>query len=174
MKRAVWFGALVAIVSMSLSAAARADTLYDWTLSGTDFSGSGTITLGGSEVTTSNGDGYHATEMTGDINSVGVTSPTNYFGSNNLVYPSSTTVVDGFGLGVLLANSDEIAIDPGSPYNIQYSVNNTTYQNEDFTLTLVGATPLPPTWTMLLAGLAALGFLAGRRSRQRHAVFAIG
>src|SRR5580698_10542269 len=169
MKRSIWFpGAvtLAAIVSISFSlTAARASTVYDWTLSGATFNGSGTITLG-TEETTNNGGGYLATEMTGVINAVGVTSPTNYFGSDNVVYPSAATVVDGFGLGVLLANSDMVAIDPGSPYNIQYSVNNTTYNDESFDLTLLTATPLPPTWTMLIAGFIGLGFFAYRGSKK--------
>src|SRR5580698_9918591 len=159
--------ALAAIVSMSFSfVPARADTVYDWTLSGSSFSGSGTITLSSTEETTNNGGGYDATAMTGEVNSVGVTGPTSYFGSDNVVYPSATTVVDGFGLGVLLANTDMIAIDPGSPYNVQYSVNNTTYNDESFDLTLLTATPLPPTWTMLIAGFIGLGFFAYRGSKK--------
>src|ERR1700723_1769285 len=91
--------ALAAIVSMSFSfVPARADTVYDWTLSGSSFSGSGTITLSSTEETTNNGGGYDATAMTGELtgegnNSVGVTGPTSYFGSDNVVYPSATTVV---------------------------------------------------------------------------------
>ena len=151
---------------------ARADTLYDWTLTGVSFSGSGTITLSSTEETTKNGGGYDATLMTGEINSVGVTGPTNYFGSDNVVYPSATTVVDDFGLGVLLANSDMIAIDPGSPYNIQYSDGNSTYQNETFTLTLVTATPLPAALPLFASGLSALGLFGWRRKRKNAAAIA--
>ena len=164
--------ALAAIVSMSFSfVPARADTVYDWTLSGSSFSGSGTITLSSTEETTNNGGGYDATAMTGELtgegnNSVGVTGPTSYFGSDNVVYPSATTVVDGFGLGVLLANSDMIAIDPGGPYNVQYSVNNTTYTGETFTLTLVTATPLPAALPLFASGLGALGLFGWRRKRR--------
>jgi hypothetical protein len=157
--------ALAAIISTSFSSAPARASVYSWTLSGVSFNGSGTITLG-TEETTNNGGGYLATGMTGEINTVGVTSPTNYYGSDNTVYPFATTVVDGFGLGVLLANSDMVAIDPGSPYNIQYSVNNTTYNDESFDLTLLTATPLPPTWTMLIAGFVGLGFFAYRGSKK--------
>jgi hypothetical protein len=165
--------ALAAIVSMSFSfVPARADTVYDWTLSGSSFSGSGTITLSSTEETTNNGGGYDATLMTGEINSVGVTGPTSYFGSDNVVYPSATTVVDGFGLGVLLANTDMIAIDPGGPYNVQYSVNNTTYTGETFTLTLVTATPLPAALPLFASGLGALGLFGWRRKRKNAAAVA--
>jgi hypothetical protein len=170
MKRSIWFpGAvtLAAIVSISFSlTAARASTVYDWTLSGATFNGSGTITLG-TEETTNNGGGYLATGMTGEINLVGVMSPTNYYGSDNYVFPSATTVVDNFGLGVLLANGDMVAIDPGGPYNVQYSVTSSTYQNEDFTLSLpVTTTPLPAALPLFAGGLGALG-LFGWRSKRR-------
>ena len=88
MKRSVWLSgavALASIVSMSFSVtAARASTVYDWTLTGASFSGTGTITLSSTEDTTNNGGGYLATGMTGEINSVVVTSPTDYYGSDNL------------------------------------------------------------------------------------------
>lgn len=43
-----------------------------------------------------------------------------------------------------------------------------TYTNTDMLLDLlpVSATPLPPTWTMMLIGLAGLGFVAHRGSRK--------
>jgi hypothetical protein len=176
MKRSVWFPSavtLAAIVGISFSlASARANTVYDWTLSGASFNGSGTITLG-TEETTSNGGGYLATAMTGTINLVGVTSPTNYFGSDNEVYPFATTVVDDFGLGVLLADGDMVAIDPGGPYNVQYSVTSSTYQNEDFTLSLpVTTTPLPAALPLFAGGLGLLGMLARRKKRKAEKALA--
>ena len=41
-----------------------------------------------------------------------------------------------------------------------------------FNYAAVSATPLPPSWTMMLIGLAGFGFVAYRRQKQNTAIAA--
>ncbi len=192
MKRSVSFGgtlALAAIASMSFSlVSASADTVYDWTLSGDGLSGSGTITLGSTGSGT-DGEGFPVTAMTGtfadaDMNTSTTTSPASVTGpqiiegSDNVVYPSSPVglnghVLDDFELGLTLSNGFEVLIGPQNSnpglYNVSVggpSLPSFSYTNENITFDLsnVAATPLPATWTMLIAGFAGLGFFPYRRA----------
>jgi hypothetical protein len=167
--------ATVAVALVSGAWNARADTVYDWTLSG-DASGSGTITLGAA--VGANG-GFVADGISGEIANTGngafsasdISGLISYYGSDNIVYPNNTTVVDDFGLSFLLDNGISVAIDPGGPYNVQISSPNETLTGETFDLTLVSSTPLPTTWIMMLAGLALLGFVSFRRGNKVPAAF---
>ena len=56
----------------------------------------------------------------------------------------------------------------GGLNNIQLAFNETMSSGEGFSFNYaaaggVSATPLPPTWTMMLVGLAGFGFVASRR-----------
>ena len=59
----------------------------------------------------------------------------------------------------------------GDPYVLGQSPNQ---QQEDLALEsgTLSQTPLPSTWTMLLAGFAALGFFAYRGSKKSSAIVA--
>jgi hypothetical protein len=201
MKRPLKFlgaAALAAAINMSASlVTAQASTVYDWTLSGDNLSGSGTITLG-STASGIDDEGFLATAMTGtfadaDMNTSTTTSPANVTGpaiiegSDNLVYPSLPMplgghVLDDFELGFDLSNGFQVLVGPQNSNPGLYNVtvggpNLPSFSYTDKTITFdlnVAATPLPPTWTMLIAGLAALGFLADRRSRRQLATFAAG
>jgi hypothetical protein len=53
-------------------------------------------------------------------------------------------------------------IDPNNPGTVDYvrgSLNTLTVE--------VSTTPLPPTWTMMLIGLAGIGFVAYRRKSKQ-------
>jgi PEP-CTERM motif len=169
--------ATVAVALVSSVWSAQADTVYDWTLTGTAF-GSGTITLGAAAAGQAGANGgFVADAMTGEISASGyfsasdISGLTTYYGDDNIVYPNNTTVVDDFGLSVLLDNGISVSIDPGGPYNVQISSPNQTLQGETFDLTLVSNTPLPATWIMMLAGLALLGFVSFRRRTKAPGAF---
>jgi hypothetical protein len=62
----------------------------------------------------------------------------------------------------------------GGINNIQLAFNETMSSGEGFGFNYaaaggVSATPLPPTWTMMLIGLAGFGFAAYRRQRKKVA-----
>jgi hypothetical protein len=124
--------------------------------------------------------GFVVDGITGEIANTGngafsasdISGLISYFGSDNIVYPNNTTVVDDFGLSFLLDNGIAVSVDPGGPYNVQISTPNETLTGEMFDLTLVSNTPLPTTWIMMLAGLALLGFVSFRRGKEAPAAFA--
>ncbi|MFY9892503.1 MAG: VPLPA-CTERM sorting domain-containing protein [Xanthobacteraceae bacterium] len=184
MRRSVWFPLLsAAIVTLSFTAA-RADTVYDWTISGGTggLSGSGTITLSSTATITSTGTGYAVDGLTGSLGSndfatSNVTGPWVSGQVDNLVYPSAPggTLLDDFGLGIVLANSYDLAVgednnNPGE-YNVSCCGSNNpiyTYPDVIFALTstTVSTTPLPATLPLFASGLGALGLLARRRKRK--------
>lgn len=195
------FKVALALVGLFLFswAPARADTVYDWTLSwisGTStpvgnssgtLSGSGTITVG----STQNGNGgYYATAIDGSLTSPSPSlysgSITSLFGPNGAVDdaiyydPASGPTNGGFvlddsGLAFTLSNNQLIEIGPNNStpgeYNVGIPGSPTGYDLVSFSLTpeSVSATPLPPTWVMFIAGLGLLGFISFRQS-QRHAL----
>jgi hypothetical protein len=62
----------------------------------------------------------------------------------------------------------------GGLNNIQLAFNESMSSGEGFSFNYaaaggVSATPLPPTWTMMLIGLAGFGFVAYRRQRKEAA-----
>jgi hypothetical protein len=61
----------------------------------------------------------------------------------------------------------------GAAGHIYAQVNDTFYPNDGgFFDAFVSATPLPSTWTMLIAGFLGLGFFAYRGSKKNGAAFA--
>jgi hypothetical protein len=101
----------------------------------------------------------------------------NYAGSDNKLYYPGTPFVD-FG-GVSFSTSFEDYNIYWNGYNgiLESTLNPVGYPNAvtiDFTVSQVGsaigATPLPSTWTMLVAGFVGLGFLAARSGSRKNAV----
>lgn len=174
--------AIAGLMSLSL-VSARADTVYDWTFSGTDVSGSGTFTVGGLvDSSVGPSDGYYLVGATGTINGVNITGTTSYFGSDNVIYlppdqPGGYSITDNFGIALALSNGDIEFTGASAPstYIIDASSSSSVISSscgvggcsyvDSFTLTLnpVTTTPLPATWTLMLIGLAGLGFLLYRR-----------
>ena len=203
MQRFVWFPgavALAALASISFSlTAARADTLYDWTISGGTaqdssgaLSGSGTITLSTTPTFTSTGTGYAVDGITGSFTSTDVTgSVTGTFTSgavDNLVYTADPGgfILDDFGLGVTVmvssTNSYQLEFgqvngDPGY-YNETccgssepiYDFNDVTF---GLTSTTVSTTPLPAALPLFAGGLGMLGMFArGKKQKAEKALAA--
>jgi len=176
---------------------ARADTVYDWTISGgtaTDsssggLSGSGTISLNLSmPVTNSNGTGYPVDAITGTFSSTNITGTVTgtvgpNFALDDLVYPSAPGgfIVDDFGLGIA------VMIDPTHTYQLAIGAANATpgkynvtccgsdepiygYDLVSFDLSMPppSTTPLPAALPLFAGGLGTIGILARRRKRRRE------
>jgi hypothetical protein len=196
MKRSIWLpgaATLAAIVGISFSLpAARADTVYDWTISGGTaqdgsgaLSGSGTITLSSTPTINSTGTGYAVDGITGTFTSTDITgSVTGTFTSgavDNLVYPSDPGgfILDDFGLGIT------VMVSPTNSYQLEFGAANgdpgfynetccgssePIYDYNDVTFGVtaetVSATPLPAALPLFAGGLGILGMFSLRKKRR--------
>lgn len=183
--------AIAGLMAFSLGTA-RANTVYDWSINGGSggLSGNGTITLSSTPTVTISGTGYAVTAIGGtlgsnDFTASTVTEPWVTGQVNNIVYyPSALAggfILDDYGLGIVLGNGYDLTIgaangNPGLYNGACCGSGNPThsYPLISFSLGPVTATPLPPTWTMLIAGFVGLGFFAYRGSKRNAASFAAG
>jgi hypothetical protein len=84
------------------------------------------------------------------------------------------TNVNNFGIGFQITSGsdlgDTLGLENTGTYGVEefYYGSSPILQGDPFTMTLTpaSATPIPPAWTLLLIGLAGLGFIAYRRQRQ--------
>lgn len=202
MKRSVGFlgaVALAAVVSTSfLSAPARADTVYDWTISGGTaqngsgaLSGNGTITLSSTPTINSIGTGYAVDGITGTFTSTDVTgSITGTFTSgavDNLVYPSDPGgfILDDLGLGIT------VMVSPTNSYQLEFGAANgdpgfynetccgssePIYDYNDVTFGVtpetLSATPVPAALPLFAGGLGMLGAFSRRKKRKAEKALA--
>jgi hypothetical protein len=196
MKRSVGFlgaVALAAVVSTSfLSVPARADTVYDWTISGGSaqdgsgaLAGSGTITLSSTPTINGTGTGYAVDGITGMFTSTDITGAiTGTFTSgavDNLVYPSDPGgfILDDFGLGIT------VMVSPTNSYQLEFGAANgdpgfynetccgggePIYDYNDVTFGVTpetpSATPLPAALPLFAGGLGMLGAFSRRKKRK--------
>ena len=178
--------ALGLLAGLSLLATSANAATYDFSFSGSDYSGSGMFTTSGSSSP------FTVTGVTGTASSPffnsGITSTitgvSGYYSADNLLFipptsgPSGSYYVDYYGISFSTADGDlfNLAYVPSEPGLeiwdgvIVASVNNPngSYGDSPINLT-VTATPLPSTWTMLIGGLVGLGFLACRGSKKSSA-----
>jgi len=175
--------AIAGLMWLSL-APAHADSVYDWTISGTGISGSGTIDLGAL-----NGSSYPIDGITGSINGDSITQITGYYGAGlggDVIYTPSSGLYGGWsyvdGFGVSLEFSDGVQINiadaPGSSSSNQlYSVDASSsgfLYGDTFSIngSAVSETPLPATWTLMLLGVVGLGFAAYWRQKRNTSLAA--
>jgi hypothetical protein len=145
---------------------------FDWSLTGpaaslggVPFPGSGTLTA----TVGTNGD--QVMGITGTMDGSTIMGPTSFAGATNLLFPNSN--------GTSLLNSSGISFETASGLNVNifgfFQPGTPTSGNAYGQLTSAGfgvgtfavsQTPLPPTWTMLLVGIAGAGFFVYRRQRQ--------
>jgi len=185
-KLTVLSAAAVAMAVISLAPAARASTFL--------FTGSLTpsgavvvsldITTGGAE-----GAGVAITGVTGTILGDAVTllgsavtppgsatSPDGAWLYDNVLYPALNspfgTAFDNPGLLVLntVTNTDVNIFSPGS--DAPYILGQSPGQSQVDLFGSLTATPLPSTWTMLVAGFAGLGLFAFRGMKKRSVAVA--
>jgi hypothetical protein len=189
--------ALVGAALISYAPAANATT-YDFIGTAADSTVVNLdITIGAQDAT--HDGGYFITQVTGNIGGNAVAlfgntgiSPPNYDTSpngewyyDNILYiggnsPTYGTYFDNPGLLLeyIASPNDEINIFSPGTGGHQYILGQSPgqqQQNLDLSfssVTLSAATPLPSTWTMLIAGFAGLGYFAFRGSKKNSAIAA--
>jgi hypothetical protein len=159
---------------------ANASTVtFDWTLTGPAASLGGVPLPGSGTITATVGtSGDLVTGITGTIGGSAITGLTSFLGSDNLIFPSGTGPLDTKGLAFTTAAGDTIDIfsffaegstPSGNAYGEDISGTDAGFGVGTFALSPVSTTPLPPTWTMMLAGLTGLAFLLYRKQKQSAA-----
>jgi hypothetical protein len=146
---------------------------FDWSLTGpaaslggVPFPGTGTLTA------TVGANGDQVTGITGTDDGSTITGLTS--SSTNLLFANSngTSLLNSSGLSFETASGLDVNIfgffSPGQATsgNAYGELTSAGFGVGTFAASPVSATPLPPTWTMLLVGLAGAGFFAFRRQRQ--------
>jgi hypothetical protein len=185
MRKSLTFTALLLFAAIVAPNALRAQTIYDWTDTGTSATGNavnanGTITtniVGGLDVVVAgsgvfNGDSLSLIEGNG-TGSIQTSLPFVY---DNVLYPTSTTLLDIYGLlfqdnangaelniywnGTGPGPSDYVASELLAP---SINVLNT---GTEFSITpALSPTPEPATWSLMLIGALLLGSLVVMRKR---------
>ena len=107
---------------------------------------------------------YKLTGVTGTFDGATITRLTGYANADNELFYPSQPFTDFNGIS-FLTNLGAINLFSNSGYfEVKSSVDMVGYYSSGTSISLaVSATPLPPTWTMLLIGLAGFGFVAYRR-----------
>jgi PEP-CTERM motif len=166
--------ALLPIVATIAPASAAVET-FDFTLTGVPAqgqsagpSGSGTITG-----TLETNGSVLVTGITGTVDGQSIDGLSHSLGEDQLIFPTSTDVVDGNGLGFSVGTDGEtVAIFESSnktPAGVFEDVaSNARVGFGEFTLT--AAVPEPSTWAMMILGFCGLGFMAYRRKRSGAAL----
>ena len=156
-----------AILSVALATSANANT-YDFSFSGLGVSGSGEF------ITASVSSPFAVTGVSGTISdsqigpgAFAITGLSSYASADNLLYYPTQPYVDFGGISFTTNGGGDFNIGNGPPYAIVSSILNPGgyFPNGAYTtISLqVSQTPLPPAWTMMLIGIAGVGFAAYRR-----------
>jgi hypothetical protein len=166
--------ALLPIVATIAPASAAVET-FDFTLTGVPAqgqsagpSGSGTITG-----TLETNGSVLVTGITGTVDGQSIDGLSHSLGEDQLIFPTSTEVVDGNGLGFSVGTAGEtVGIFESSnktPAGVFEDVaSNARVGFGEFTLT--AAVPEPSTWAMMILGFCGLGFMAYRRKQSGAAL----
>jgi hypothetical protein len=181
MRKLVASAALATALMVGGLSSASANT-FDWTFLNDGYSASGTFigTLigpgpGGSTE-------YQLSGITGVINTDPITGLSGFASADNILYfPASTVNINGNTPPTFVdSNGISFSASTTGPWNIfNYSTfeTGTAITNADACCGSVGTfnvaeTPLPSTWTMLIAGFLGLGYLAYRGTKKGSAAFA--
>lgn len=162
------------VVAVALGTAPATASIHSFTISGSGFSGSGTIVSSGSVTnhwpcpTCVATTGEVVTNMTGMLNGFAITGPTapgTTAGNTNSIYPGGGPFLDWGNLGFSSngVNYNAFHGDAGghSGYFLASSNDTNVYANPiSFTLRTV---PEPASWTLMIAGFAMVGTALRRR-----------
>jgi hypothetical protein len=178
----------IAAVAALLALPAQASTYFDFSYSGAGVSGSGVFTAAG------DAGNYSLTDVTGIANSLNITGFSSWANSDNMLLVPSTPSVDEGGISIT-TSSDTWNI---YSFNGNYYITSINFFGDTNGVGVVGgtfgteltslsfsptvspsdppppsdppsATPLPSTWTMLMAGCFGFGFLIYRGSKKGSA-----
>jgi hypothetical protein len=172
-------GALLSVVATTSPSSAAVQETFNFTLAGVaadgfdaGFSGSGSFTaeLKNGTWTVDSITGFLSGVFNGVHLSGNITGLTDSFlGPDQLIFPSSSSLVDDHGISFLLDDGQAVAIFTDATQTSHYLVESTnTLGTADLALT--AAVPEPSTWAMMLLGFCGLGFLAYRRRNQTATV----
>jgi len=177
-----WIAALsgAALQSLIFMTPADANT-YSFSFSGTDVSGFGEITTGNI------GSPFTVTGVTGTIfdseiapGPFTITTLSSYAGADNLLYYPNQPFVDFGGLSFSTLTGGDFNLGLGGSGPFGYLLNASSLNpggfagvpgSTDISLS-VSQTPLPSTWTMLIAAFAGFGFLAYRGTKKSSVALA--
>jgi PEP-CTERM motif len=143
---------------------------FNWTLTGLSPSlGYAPLQGGGTLTAASNGDGSWTVDaVTGEVGGLTISGVTNYYLSNNLVYPAGLTQVSTGGFAFVTDTGVDVdifsfygqgSVPSGNAYGEETSIG---FGVGTFAMTPV---PEPSTWAMMTLGFAGLGLLAYRRAK---------
>lgn len=174
----------IAAVAALLALPAQASTFFDFSYSGAGVSGSGVFTANGSA------GNYSLTDVSGIANGLNITGFSSWANSDNLLLFPSALAVDEGGISIatsgdtyniyslngnyyitsvnLFGDTNGVGI-VGGTFGTQLtslSFSPTDSPSDPPSLDPPSATPLPSTWTMLMAGCFGLGFLVYRGSKK--------
>jgi hypothetical protein len=170
---ALTMGCALSIVTAT-NAFATVET-FNWALTGLSPSlGYAPLQGGGTLTATSNGDGSWTVDaVTGEVGGLTISGVTDYYLSNNLVYPTGLTQVSTGGFSFVTDSGVDVdifsffgqgSVPSGNAYGEETTVG---FGVGTFTMSAAvstaGAVPEPSTWAMMTLGFAGLGLLAHRR-----------
>jgi hypothetical protein len=163
---ALTMGCALSIVTAT-NASATVET-FDWALTGLSPSlGYAPLQGGGTLTATSNGDGSWTVDaVTGEVGGLTIAGATNFFLSDNLVYPAGLTQISTGGFAFVTDSGVDVdifsffaqgSVPSGNAYGEETSIG---FGVGTFSMSPV---PEPSTWAMMTLGFAGLGFLGYRK-----------
>jgi PEP-CTERM motif len=172
---ALTMGCALSIVTAT-NAFATVET-FNWALTGLSPSlGYAPLQGGGTLTAASNGDGSWTVDaVTGEVGGLTISGVTNFFLSDNLVYPAGLSQVSTGGFAFVTDTGVDVDIfsffaqgsaPSGNAYGEETSIG---FGVGTFAMSAAvgttGAAPEPSTWAMMTLGFAGLGLLAYRRAK---------
>jgi hypothetical protein len=165
---ALTMGCALSIVTAT-NASATVET-FDWALTGLSPSlGYAPLQGGGTLTATSNGDGSWTVDaVTGEVGGLTIAGVTNFFLSDNLVYPAGLTQISTGGFAFVTDSGVDVdifsffaqgSVPSGNAYGEETSIG---FGVGTFSMSPV---PEPSTWAMMTLGFAGLGFLGYREMK---------
>jgi hypothetical protein len=160
-------GALLPIFAAVAPASAAVQETFDWTVTGVADSGLAAGLSGSGELiaTQSTNGAWVVNAVTGTVDNSSITGLANFLGADNLVFSSTTALVDDHGFSFSLKNGQDVDIFSGGPNGLYEVESTNTFGTAEFTLT--AAVPEPSTWATMILGFCSLGIMAYRRKSKQ-------
>jgi hypothetical protein len=169
----------IALATVPANAAPVVET-FDFTLTGVaadglaaGFSGTGSLTAtensnGSWTVDSATGSlsgTFNGVQLSGTITSIN----TDFLGDDELIFPSTSSLVDGHGIAFNLSDGQRVDIANDGVAGGFYTVESDNTIGTA-TLTLTAAVPEASTWAMMILGFFGVGFMAYRRKSNQPAL----
>jgi PEP-CTERM motif len=171
---ALTMGCALSIVTAT-NAFATVET-FNWALTGGSPSlGFAPLQGGGTLTATSNGDGSLTVDsVTGEVGGLTISGVTNFFLSDNLVYPAGLTQVSTGGFAFVTDTGVDVdifsffaqgSVPSGNAYGEETTIGFGVGTFAMSAVATTSAAPEPSTWAMMTLGFGGLGFLGYRRMK---------